>query len=105
VDNKFKKRFQNEASKLPEVENEEQLVDIAAIKEYERSQKEKNAPEETPKQELLEFDQWWDMRKNTIDQPSYIKDILRVDAKARKLSKLEPIERWDWAARQFGLKF
>lgn len=51
----------------------------------------------------ISFDEWWMMREQSINKPKYYKDIIRVDAKARGLGKKELVEKWDWAARQFGL--
>jgi hypothetical protein len=75
-------------------------VDMQSIKEYEKAMRSKIEPSEEQK---IEFDQWWVIRSAELKQPIHVKEILRADAKARGLNKEEPISKWDWAARQFGL--
>lgn len=54
---------------------------------------------------LLSFDDWWMLREQAIGKPKHYKEILRVDSRARGLQKKDTLDRWDWAARQFGLSF
>lgn len=75
-------------------------VDMQSIKEYEKAMR---AKAEQPDEQKVEFDQWWVLRSAELKQPVHIKEILRADAKARGLAKEEPVARWDWAAKQFGL--
>jgi Zn/Cd-binding protein ZinT len=101
-DNKLKKKDLVAEEALAEV----QAIDSAAIKEYERKNKAKAlADAQVVAEVLVDFDQWWSVRFPVLGQPSHLKDVLRADFKARKLNKLESLERWDWAARVFGLKF
>lgn len=90
-----------EVEKEPE-EDLEQPVDITAIKEYERQLAEQNQPVKEP-EELIEFEQWWSLVGSKLGQPPYVKGILKVDAKARGVKDLETMERWNWAAKQYGL--
>jgi len=106
VENKSKKRDDVDNTRSSEKQSSAsgtQTVDIAAIKEYERQQRLKSPP--LKQEEKIDFEQWWLIRSPILEQPSYIKDILKADAKGRKLDTHETVERWDWAARQFGLKF
>jgi hypothetical protein len=57
------------------------------------------------KQEVITFEDWWLMREQQLNKPYHYKEILRVDFKARGLGKKELLEKWDWAAKQFGLKW
>lgn len=107
MENKFKKKSNIEPARFSNEEQSSnptsQTIDIAAIKEYERQQRLKAPP--VPQEEKIDFEQWWLIRSPTLGQPSHVKDILKADARGRKLSSKETMERWDWAARQFGLKF
>lgn len=78
-----------------------------AIKEYEKSQREAAQKLASNQEEtkLVDFDQWWLERANVIKQPQYIKEILKADAKGRGLTGNQSYEKWDWAAKQFGLSF
>jgi hypothetical protein len=73
-----------------------------SIKEYERAQRAK-AQEPAAISVVVDFDQWWSDRAAALKQPAHIKEILKVDAKARGVSGKQPLEKWDWAAKQFGL--
>jgi hypothetical protein len=75
-------------------------IDMKSIKEYERAMRSKAVQ---PSEEKVEFDSWWATRSPVLNQPNHLKEILKADAKARGLGKEETLDRWDWAARQFGL--
>ncbi len=78
-------------------------VDMESIKAYERSIR---AKQERPvEKEAIDFDTWWALRLAVLKQPQHIKEILKADAYARNLQTKESCDRWDWAARQFGLTF
>jgi hypothetical protein len=83
--------------------NQENQIDAQSIKEYENAQRIKNTP--MPPLELVDMDEWWAKRAPALSQPSHIKEILKADAAGRKISGKQTVERWDWAARQFGLTF
>ena len=91
------------SSETPVVE--EQVVDWAAIAAMEKAAHQSVAVSSFVAPELLTFDEWWMSREQDVNKPKHYKDILRVDAKARGLEKKELAERWDWAAREFGLIF
>lgn len=78
---------------------------IEALEKQSRKEAERSVAEQPAQQEsAVTFDEWWMSREEQIKKPAYIKEILRVDARARGLSKKELRSRWDWAARQFGLE-
>jgi hypothetical protein len=87
----------------------QEVVDWAAIDALEKQARiEANVVAlETANQEdnIISFDEWWLSREADLKKPSYFKEILKVDMKARGLSKKELVSKWDWAARQFGLVF
>ena len=56
-------------------------------------------------EEKVDFSYWWVLRKDAIKQLDHLAEILKADAKGRGLAELEPLERWDWAARKFGLNY
>lgn len=77
---------------------------MKSIKEYEKSQREAAKSQiEQKTEEAISFDQWWLDRSGSLNQPQYIKEILKADAKGRGLSGKQTADKWDWAARQFGL--
>jgi hypothetical protein len=53
----------------------------------------------------LSFEDWWLLRESALNKPQHYKEILKADFGARGLGKKEPLERWDWAGKQFGLKW
>lgn len=73
-----------------------------SIKEYEKSQRQA-AQKFVEVVETVDFDQWWADRSAALKQPAHIKEILKADAMARGLTGKQQKEKWDWAARQFGL--
>jgi hypothetical protein len=98
-----KNNSKSKSSEAPVVE--EQVIDWAAIAALEKAAHQNVAVSKVVAPELLTFDEWWMSREQEINKPKHYKEILRVDAKARGLEKKELAERWDWAARQFGLVF
>lgn len=78
----------------------DESIEAQSIKEYERALR---AKVESPLEEKIEFESWWAKRASLLNQPNHIKEILKADAQARGLKKEDTVERWDWAARQFGL--
>jgi hypothetical protein len=79
-----------------------QSVDMKFIKEHEKKQRAKIAAHQD-EDRCIDFDQWWIEKATTLKQPQHIKEILRVDAAARGLTDKQSIDKWDWAAKQFGL--
>lgn len=75
--------------------------DVESIKEYEKAKRAKTKPAEEVR--VIDFDQWWAERSSALKQPSHIREILKADAGARGLVGKQPSDKWDWAARQFGL--
>lgn len=73
-----------------------------SIKEYEMAQRAK-VQELATVDVVVDFDQWWADRAAVLKQPAHIKEILKVDAKARGVSGKQSLDKWDWAAKQFGL--
>ena len=82
-------------------------VDWAAIAALEKQALEKAKQSEpvSSAPELISFEDWWLLREAAINKPQYYKEILRADSAARGLGKRETVDRWDWAGRQFGLKW
>lgn len=78
-------------------------IDMESIKAYERSMRANQEPSKS--EEIMDFDTWWAMRQPLLKQPQHLKEILKADSKARGLLVKESMDRWDWAARQFGLTF
>lgn len=76
---------------------------IDAVKAYEDSLK-SSAPQTEPAKKI-DFDQWWAIRSKDLGQPAHVKEIMLADAKARGLREPETLDRWDWAAHTYGLKF
>lgn len=78
---------------------------LKSMKEYEKAQRETAAKltnaEKSPVE--IDFDQWWIEKSHLIKQPSYIKEILYADAKGRGLVGKQTSEKWDEAAKLFGL--
>ena len=87
-------------SKEKKVEQSQEL-DAKAIKEMEKSRRSPTVD----LTEKVEFDYWWALRKDELNQPIHIKEIVLADMKGRGLSKEESLDSWDKAARIFGLKF
>ena len=83
--------------------NQQDQVDAKSIKEYENAQRAKNAAPQID--ELMDIDEWWARRSSALNQPNHIKEILKADANGRKVSGKQTADKWDWAARQFGLTF
>lgn len=79
-----------------------QKVDMKSIKEYEKAQR-SAARVEDSRIETVNFDQWWANRSSAIKLASHMKEIMRADFKGRGLENLNTMEKWDWAAKQFGL--
>jgi len=75
--------------------------DLKAIAEFEKAQRKSASKKDLDS--AVDFDQWWTERASVLNQPAHIKEILRADAKGRGLGKKETMERWDWAAKMFGL--
>lgn len=73
-----------------------------SIKEYEMAQRAK-AQGTADVNVVVDFDQWWADSAAVLKQPAHIKEILKVDAKARGVSGKQSLDKWDWAAKQFGL--
>lgn len=78
-----------------------------AVKAFEASLKKVALESETEEvgDRKLSYDEWWATRNQVLKQPQHVKEILLKDAKARGLDKMETMDRWDWAARTYGLKF
>jgi hypothetical protein len=79
-----------------------QKVDMKSIKEYEKAQRlstkaEKQSPEE------ISFDQWWADSAASLKIAPYLKEVLRADFRGRSVEGPNTKEKWDWAAKQFGL--
>ena len=79
-----------------------QKVDMASIKEFEKAQRSKVQKEEAPTQSVS-FDQWWADSAASLKIAPSLKEVLRADFKGRSVEGLNTKERWDWAAKQFGL--
>lgn len=77
-------------------------VDMKSIKEHEKKQRAKLAQQQEVVEDI-DFDQWWAEKTAILKQPPYMKEIVRVDAAARGITGKQPIDKWDWAAKQFGL--
>lgn len=88
-------------SKTKQIIEDPSQPDLKAIAEFEKSQRKKNIKKDI--ESTVDFDKWWAERSLSINQPAYMKEILRADAKGRGLDKKETMERWDWAAKMFGL--
>ena len=83
---------------------ESEKIDWAAIAAAEKAVQQAEVAEVSASPEAkISYDEWWMSREQAIAKPKYYKEIIRVDAKARGLGKLETSDRWDWAAKQFGL--
>lgn len=97
----------NKTKQVVESTPKAQEVDWAAIAALEKEAHKTMVEEKTQQQEekALSFEEWWLLREKDIDKPNYYKEILKADFKARGLQKLEKTDRWDWAAKQFGLKW
>lgn len=82
-------------------------VDWAAIAALEKQalEKAKQSEPTISSPELISFEDWWLLREAAINKPQYYKEILKADSAARGLGKKEPLDRWDWAGKQFGLKW
>lgn len=59
--------------------------------------------QEEPKEELLEFDSWWVMRRDSIPA-MHSKEIVKADFRGRGLSQMETLEKFDWALEKYGIK-
>lgn len=57
---------------------------------------------EPPK--AISFDQWWMNIKNKITIPHHVKEIIRVDFKARGLADKELEDKFNQALELFGYK-
>jgi len=102
-----KKTQKNNPQPAP-VSPEPAVVDWAAIAALEKQALEaarKIEPIVSSEPEALSFEDWWLLREVLINKPGHYKEILKADFNARGLSKKEPLERWDWAGKQFGLKW
>ena len=80
---------------------QKQTVNPKAIKEMERARR---APV-VDTTEKVDFDHWWAVRKDQLNQPLHMKEIVAADMRGRGLSKKESLDTWDKAARIFGIKF
>jgi hypothetical protein len=79
-----------------------QKIDMKSIKEYEKAQR-SLVKNETPNNQEIPFDQWWADRSAILKQPPHMKEIIHADFKGRGLTAKHAVEKWDWAAKQFGL--
>jgi len=82
----------------------EAQVDWAAIAELEKGLHKQDQPL-VIEDKQVSFDDWWLAREAKLNKPLFYKEILKADFGGRGLSKKETMDRWDWAARQFGLKW
>lgn len=76
-------------------------LDLKAIADFEKNKRKQKTTTHTD--DVVDFDKWWAERSNNIKQPSHVKEILKADARGRGLGPKETMERWDWAAKMFGL--
>lgn len=79
----------------------QQKVDMKSIKEYEKAQRSQVLKEDTV--EAIGFDQWWADNSSNFKLAPYMKEIIRADFRGRGLEGLNTNDRWNWAAKQFGL--
>jgi predicted HTH transcriptional regulator len=97
IDSQEKTQFQMADKPLPE-------IDWSAIEAMEKKQhKPADIQVTIEESKPISYEEWYLMREEQINRPKHFKEILKVDARARGLNKKELVERWDWAARQFGL--
>ena len=95
----------NESEKKPEMtKKKDKTSGMDNARAYERQQAAKDVPQESAA-ELVEFEIWWAARVGQLKQPVHVKDIMKADAKGRGLTGLQPMDKWDWAARKYGLNF
>ena len=64
---------------------------------------ESEALEAMESSEMLDFDVWFDMRKNSIPKHHH-KEIIKADFKARGLKDSGTAESFDEALRKYGIK-
>lgn len=79
-----------------------QKIDMKSIKEYEKAQRAKSQPQEDRVLEVS-FDQWWADKASSLKLAHHMKEIVRADFRGRGLVNSNTLEKWDWAAKQFGL--
>jgi hypothetical protein len=94
-------------TKAPKIEADQPAnaaVDWAAIAELEKKMHKEDKPM-VVESKSVSFDDWWLAREAELNKPLFYKEILKADFSGRGLSKKETMDRWDWAAKQFGLKW
>jgi hypothetical protein len=82
--------------------------DMDSIKEFERQKRQKlldSKKSEPAKEKELDFNSWWAKRSAVLNSPNHLKEILKADAKARGVDGLQTMDKWDWAAKMFGLEW
>ena len=50
----------------------------------------------------LSFDEWWMLTSKKLSMKPWLKEVVWADFNGRKLSKLESLEKYNHALRQFG---
>jgi len=79
-----------------------QKVYMKSIREYEKAQR-AQLPQKEDSIELMPFDQWWADNSSSLKMAQHMKEIVRADFRGRDIHGLNTKEKWDWAARQFGI--
>lgn len=76
-------------------------VDMKSIREYEKAQRSQVIKEDAV--EAIGFDQWWADNSSNLKLAPYMKEIIRADFRGRGLDGLNENDKWNLAAKQFGL--
>lgn len=82
--------------------------EMNSIKEFEKAKRQKLLESKKPepaKEISIDFNAWWAKRSAALNVPNHLKEIIKADAKARGVDGEHPIEKWDWAAKMFGLEW
>jgi NADH:ubiquinone oxidoreductase subunit F (NADH-binding) len=79
-----------------------QKVDMKSIKEYEKAQR-LSAKAEKQGSEEISFDQWWADNSASLKVSPHLKEVIKADFKGRGVEGLNVKDKWNWAAKQFGL--
>ena len=97
-----KKEVAKNAAKAAHAKADQLAKEIKAMENKKRQEVAKQAPP-PPADKKMAFDAWYALRGSSIPA-QHMKEILRADFKARGLSDMETLQRYDAALVQYGVK-
>ena len=84
-----------------------EMARITAAQERQREEAIKNAPvvKTTGTGNDISYDQWWMLINKKLSLPYHLKEVIKVDFKARGAGKMETEKKYNELLRLFGYKW